>query len=629
VNRLPAIVLLPLLLALPFTARASDERASSEGRTWHRLVGILQYLQADYPNAVESQSEFELAEQRSFIAEALTATQEIGPAAASFLPRLEAVKARVDQGKDAEGVSRDCGALVEDLVLAGGLARSPRRPPELARGEQLFQVACAACHGADGRSQVPIAQTMDPRPANFQNPELMSGLMPYKAFNTISFGVPGTAMPGFPTLSEEERWSLAFYVFTLRQPPCEGTAPSVSLERLATATDPELVAEHGEKNLACLRRKLPDANEERSLLTARTHVEEALRKGASGDNLGARNELLEAYLNGVEPVEVKLRSRDPQLVGKLEQAFLEARLAAERGSPRLQDEGRELLSLLDQARRGSGTTADMLSVFWLTFFILLREGFEATVIVAALLAALRKMQAMEQVRVVHAGWMSALGVGALAFLFGQRLFGGANRELFEGIAALVAVGMLVYAALWLNARSNMSRFMGELRQKMQGALGRGSTLGLFTIAFTAVLRESVETAVFLQGLALDSVTGVAWGAAAGAVAMVALVLFVNRVGYRLPMKTLFNVSTVVLVVTAVMLLGKGLHALQEVAVLPLAPIPFFTVELLGVFPDAISLVPQLLLALAPVAFVVLRRMRNARLAAASSQDRGSAGAPLI
>ncbi|KFE63073.1 cytochrome c/FTR1 family iron permease [Hyalangium minutum] len=627
-NTTRAFALLSLLVALPFTAKAADESASSEGRTWHRLVGILQYLQADYPAAVESQSEFELAEQRSFIAEAVTAAQEIGPGAAPFLSKLRDVQARVEHGKDPEGVSRDCGALVENLVLAGGLARSPRHPPDLARGKQLFQVSCAACHGPEGKGDMPIAATMEPKPANFHDAEVMAGLMPYKAFNTISFGVPGTAMPGFPTLSEEERWSLAFYLFTLRQPPCEGTPPTVSLERLATATDPEMAAEHGEKNLACLRRKLPDENEERLLLTARTHVEDALRKGASGDSMGARNALLEAYLNGMEPVEVKLRARNPELVAKLEKRFLAARLAAERGTPQLQDEGRELLSLLDQARRGSGTSADMVSVLWLTLLILLREGFEATIIVAALLAALKKMKAMEQVRVVHAGWMSALVMGTVAFLFGQRLLAGANRELLEGFAALAAVGMLVYAALWLNARSNMSRFMGELRQKMQGALGSGSTLGLFMIAFTSVLRESFETAVFLQGLALDSATGVAWGVLAGAVAMVVLVVFVNRVGYRLPMKTLFNASTVVLLATAVMLLGKGLHALQEVALLPLAPIPFVTVDMLGVYPDAVSLVPQLLLALIPVAYVVLRRMRNTRSSSSSSESDGNAGAPL-
>ncbi|MDC0709936.1 FTR1 family protein [Stigmatella sp. ncwal1] len=616
-NRAWIAVGVSLLIVWPWAARADE--GASEGRTWHRLVGILQYLEADYPAAVESQSEFELTEQKSFIAEAMGAAQELGPAGLGFLPRLQEVKARVDQGTDPEGVSRDCGALVEDLVLAGGLARSPRRVPDLARGEKLFQVACASCHGADGRAQVSIAQTMEPTPANFQDPETMEGLTPYKAFNTTSFGVPGTAMPGYPTLSEDERWSLAFYVFTLRQPPCEGLPPRASLERLATATDPQLVAEHGEQHLACLRRKLPDADEERSLLTARGEVENALRQGAAGDFVGARNALLDAYLNGLEPVEVKLSARDPELVTRLEQAFLQARLAAEQRSPHLQDEGRELLSLLDQARRGSGHTADFFSVVWLTLFILLREGFEATIIVTALLASLRKLEATRHARVVHAGWISALGVGALAFLFGQHLLAGANRELLEGVAALLAVAMLLYAALWLNARANVSHFMGELRQKMQGALGRGSAMGVFTIAFTAVLRESFETALFLQGLALDSVSGVAWGTAAGLGALVGLVLFVRFVGYKLPMKTLFKASTVVLVATAVMLLGKGLHALQEIALLPLAPFPFVTVELLGVFPDLVSFVPQLVLALAPLVLLAIRRSRTARLAGASPQ----------
>jgi high-affinity iron transporter len=609
------LLILSLLLAAPLAA--ADEGAS-EGRTWHRLVGILQYLQADYPAAVESKSDFELAEQRSFIAEATEAARELGPRGEAFLPRLRELKVRVDKAEDPEGVSRDCGALVEDLVLAGGLARSPRTPPDLARGAQVFQQNCVACHGPDGRAQVPIAETMEPRPANFHDADVMAGLTPYKAFNTVGFGVPGTPMPGFPTLSEEERWAVAFYLFTLRQPACEGHPPRASLERLANSTDPELVQAHGQEHLACLRRELPDVDEERGLLTARDHVEQALKLGASGDSLGARSALLDAYLNGLEPVEVTLRARSPELVLKLEKAFLDTRLAAEQKSPHLQDEGRILLSLLDEARRGSGTTAGFVSVLWLTLLILLREGFEATVIIAALLAMLRKMQAPSYARVVHAGWVSALGVGALTFIFGRHLLGGAHRELLEGVAALAAVVMLLYAALWLNARANMSRFMGELREKMQGALGRGSAAGLFAIAFSAALRESVETAIFLQGLALDSASGVAWGCAVGAVALTVLVLFIHRVGYKLPMKTLFKASTVLLVVTAIILLGKGLRALQEVGLVPLAPLPLFTFELLGIFPDAMTLLPQLVLTAIPLTLLIIkRRGSSTRLADAS------------
>jgi len=96
------------------------------------------------------------------------------------------------------------------------------------------------------------------------------------------------------------------------------------------------------------------------------------------------------------------------------------------------------------------------------------------------------------------------------------------------------------------------------------------------------------------------------------VAILALVLFVNRLGYRLPMKTLFTASTVLLVVTAVMLLGKGLHSLQEVGALPLVPLRFVTVDLLGIYPDMVSLAPQGLLATLPLALVLLRRRGRAQ-----------------
>ncbi|WP_434382990.1 cytochrome c/FTR1 family iron permease [Melittangium boletus] len=612
------LLLLSLLLLAPL---AHAQEGESETRTWHRLVGILQYLQADYPAAVESRSEFELAEQRSFIAEAREAASELGRRGETFVVKLESIQKRVDQGEDPEGVSRECGELVESLVLAGGLARSPRLTPDLKLGAQLYQESCAACHGADGRADVPIAKTMEPAPANFQDAELMSGITPYKAFNTTGFGVPGTPMPGFPTLSEHERWSVAFYLFTLRQPACEGTPPRASLEKLANATDTELEKDYGQQHLACLRQKMPEVDTERSLVVTREHVEQALRLADAGDMLGARNALLDAYLKGLEPVEVMLQARDPDLVLQLEKAFLATRLAAENKSPHVQDEGRVLLSLLDQARRGSGDTMGFLSVIWLTMLILVREGFEASIIIAALLAMLRKMQAPEYARVVHLGWVSALVVGALAFIFGRHLMNGANRELLEGFAGLFAVAMLLYAALWLNARANMSKFMGELREKMKGALGRGSMAGLFAIAFTSALRESVETAIFLQGLALDSATGVLWGCALGTVAIAVLVFFVNRVGYKLPMKTLFKASTVLLVATAVMLLGKALHALQEVALLPIKPIPFVTIDLLGVYPDAVSLVPQVVLTVVPLALVFIKRRRDgsARLADASPQ----------
>jgi high-affinity iron transporter len=573
---------------------------------WQKLAGVLQYLQADYPEALATGDPSELEEQATLVADALEAARALGAPAASLVPKVESIQARILRGEDPGGVSRDCGAVVEEAVALGGLQRSPRQAPDLEHGRQLYAVSCAACHGLTGNADTPVAAQLVPAPRRFQDAAVMDGLSPYKAFNVMSLGVSGTPMPEFATLPEADRWAVAFYIFTLRQPPCSGEPPRAELELLSRSTDAELVKQFGAGHLACLRRELPALDEDRAWLVARNGVDGAMKQAASGDMRGARESLLDAYLNGVEPVEPRLRARDPKLVSAIEQSFLKARLAAEQGSPEVQEEGRRLRALIDQARGQTSTAQDFWSVLWMAALILLREGFEATVVIAALLAVLKKLQQPQHARVVHLGWITALAAGAAAFAFARQLISGQNRELVEGAMSLLAVGMLLYAALWLNARSNIRKFMGQIRTAMQGAIGRGSVAGLFAISFTAMFRESFETAIFLQGLAIDSASGVLWGTAAGAVALIGLVLFISRVGYRLPMKPLFNASTVLLVVTAVVLLGKGVHAIQEVGLLPLAPIGMVTVEPLGVFPDAYSFFPQVVLALGPLVWVLAR-----------------------
>jgi len=597
--------MLPLLIVVSALSSTPEPEAAARG--WQKVVGVLQYLQTDYPGAVATGDRLELEEQVSLAKEALEAARELGAPAQALVPKLQSLQARILRSEDVAGVSRDCAALVEEAVALGGLSRSPRQTPDLEHGQRLYAQACAACHGLSGDARTPVAETMEPRPRSFLDPEVMDGLSPYKAFNVASLGVTGTAMPEFSTLPEADRWALAFYVLTLRQPPCEGRPPRAELELLARSTDAELAKQFGPGALSCLRRKPPALDEDRAWAVAWNGVDGAMKKAASGDARGARDALLDAYLNGFEPLEPRVRARDPALVRTIEGAFLQARLAAEQGGPAVQSEGRRLLSLLDRARDRAGSRQDFWSVFWMAALILLREGFEATVVIAALLAVLKKLQQPEHARVVHAGWLSALAAGGIAFAFARQLISGQDRELVEGAMSLLAVGMLLYAALWLNARSNIRKFMGQIRSAMQGAIGRGSVAGLFAISFTAMFRESFETAVFLQGLAIDSASGTLWGTAAGAVALVGLVVFVSRVGYRLPMKPLFNASTVVLVLTAVVLLGKGLHAFQEMGLLPLAPIRLVEVEALGVFPDAISFFPQLALALGPLLWVLARR----------------------
>ena len=598
--------MLPILLSLPAGAQEPIQQ-EDDVTNWHRLVGILQYLESDYPPAARSKSESELTEHRLLIEEARSVASQLGRRAQGYQEKLLGIQSRIQRAEDPDGVSRDCAELVEELVATAGLSRSPRHPPDLDRGKNLFATGCTACHGADGSGKVEIADQLQPKPASFLEPEPLDSSSPYKVFNVLTFGINGTSMPSFSVLNEDERWALAFYIFTLRQPPCDHKPPRASLERLAIATDPQLANDFGGKEVACLRKSPPAIDEEQSLLIARSGVENALRLSREGKMGEARTSILDAYLRGIEPIEPLLKRRNGQLVRDLERTFIHARLAAESNSPEISDDARKLLGLIDRARRGPAGAADFWSVFWLALLVLVREGFEATVVIGALLAVLKKMQQPERARIVHAGWVSAILLGALAFFFGHKLLAGADRELLEAVVALVAVAMLVYAALWLNARSTMRRFMGGLRARMQGAVGSGSVIGLFTVAFTAMLRESFETAVFLQGMSIDSPTGAAWGAAGGAAVLVALMIFVNKVGYRLPMKALFDASTLLLLVTAVVLLGKGLHALGTLSILPVKPIPIFEFEPLGIYPDLFNVGPQLVLAVAAWLWFFWRR----------------------
>jgi len=595
------------VLALTLLLAGAPSGGGADPSAWQRAVGLLQYLSSDYPAAVRGGDAQELAEQRALAAEAERALAELGPAGLPFRARAADVLLRIERGVDPDGVARDSVALADDLARAGGLGRSPRTPPDLAQGAELFRQACSACHGTDGSGDRAVAAQLRPPAADLRSGDRMEAYSPFRAYNLLALGIEGTAMPSFPTLTEPERWALAFHLLTLKQPACDHAPPRASLEVLAGSTDAQLARRFGPAEVACLRRVMPRTDEDQALAATRAGIDRALGLLAGGNAAAARQVLIDTYLQAFEPAEPSMRARHPGLVQEFEAGMVRARLAAERGDPRFAAELGALRTLLEDAAPARPSAGEAATVFWLALLVVVREGFEVVIVIAALLAVLQRMGRSDQARVVHAGWVTALFAGALCFVFGRQLLAGGNRELMEGIGSLLASALLVYAALWLNARTHIRRYMGELRDRMEGALGRGSSLGLFAIAFTALFRESFETAIFLQGLSIDSGRGALSGAAAGLAVMVVLVLVIRRVGFVLPMKPLFTVSTWLLYATAVVLLGQGLHALQELGALPLLPVPGPRLDALGLFPDLLTLLPQLAMALAPLLLFLWRR----------------------
>src|SRR6266404_8985568 len=254
-------------------------------------------------------------------------------------------------------------------------------------------------------------------------------------------------------LTDEDRWDVAFYLLTLAHP---GASPrGLELARaaltptryrdLAILSDDELRARlaaaglrtsEQEQALAATRAG-PFAEDAQShpqgLAEARGAVQKAVALARRGDRDGARRELISAYLDHFEPHEAGLRAREAQLVQEIESAFMALRASIDGKDGQLDAHSARLDSLLEKAdARGPGGA---FVAFVAALVIALREGVEAALLVAALLALLRKAGRERQAGAVHVGWMAALGAGLVTWWLSGALIGisGMRRELLEGI----------------------------------------------------------------------------------------------------------------------------------------------------------------------------------------------------
>ena len=202
-----------------------------------------------------------------------------------------------------------------------------------------------------------------------------------------------------------------------------------------------------------------------------------------------------------------------------------------------------------------------------TFVIALREGIEAALIVSIVLAYLKQVGATDQGRLVWWGTIVAalvsVGVGTAVFVAGAE-FEGTAEQIFEGLVTLAAVGVLTWMIFWM--RRQGARIKSDLQEKVDTALITGG-FALAGLAFFAVLREGVETALFLyaaaKGTAVEG-TGVApaaqvIGAVIGLALAAILGVLLYRGGIRMNLRSFFRVTGLLLIVVAAGLFAFGLH----------------------------------------------------------------------
>ncbi len=249
--------------------------------------------------------------------------------------------------------------------------------------------------------------------------------------------------------------------------------------------------------------------------------------------------------------------------------------------------------------------------------ITIREGLEAFLIVGILLGYLTKIKRTQFKVHIWIGTLSALAVSALLAILFQYLafqFEGASAAVFEAVVALLAVGVLTWMVLWMQRQSR--GFKSELEQKADEAISSGQAFALGTLAFVSVLREGVETALFISALLVTSRDMQLFsGAALGLVIAAAVTYLLFRSAIRLNLRNFFITTGLLLILIAAGLVGHSVMALQEVGWISFGativwdlgrviPNEGLTGRLLHAF-FGYEAAPSLLMALAYILYVVL------------------------
>ena len=603
---------------------------------------LLDYVAVDYPGAVDGgrvASASEFAEMREFTA---TVEKQLrilpGSAArASLITQAGELRSAIDAKAPPSVVAQKARRLGADLLKAYPVPLAPPTLPDLARGDELYRTTCAACHGATGQGDGPMARSLNPRPVNFMDRSRARERSVFALEQVIDQGLGGTAMPSFSGLPVEDRWALAFRVGTFAYPAelqAEGkriwqsdAALRSSIPDLAAlaALTPKALADRigGDKANAVIAylRANPGAVQPSgagSLGVTRSKLSESVAAYRAGNRDEARRLALSAYLDGFEPVEPILAARDQQLMHRIEAAMgdFRAAIGAGRSVADVESEAQALDGLFADAEtalapRGNSSVSTFLSALT----ILVREGVEALLIVVAMLAFLRKAERTDELRYVHGGWIAAVVAGLLTWFVATSLisFSGASRELTEGFGGIFAALVLVFVGIWMHGKAQADAWQRYVREKLNRALDQGSGWFLFGLAFVVVYREAFETILFYAAMWEDSPGALLAGVIAGAAILAGVAWAMLRYSARLPIAQFFRYSSILMAVLAVILAGKGIAAIQEAGLIGVTPLSFVPrVDWIGLQPSVQVVLAQLAALIALIIGFTLNRPSSRR-----------------
>ncbi len=328
---------------------------------------------------------------------------------------------------------------------------------------------------------------------------------------------------------------------------------------------------------------------------------------AAGDYAAAESARLEAYAMLELGIEQRLRGFAPDMAVQIEALFwqgtesqpgLSVLLTTDAPIAQVRSTVSALTSAFADASLVLGSAGSTpAAVVTNAAIIVFREGLEAVLILASLVASLRTAEQRRFRRPLITGailafaatavtWWVASGLLTILLPLGEKL---------EAIVSLIAIGVLLLITNWFFHKSYWTGWMANFHSRKQRLVGGviavsiGQTVGLILLGFTSIYREGFETVLFLQSLVLEAGTGVVLqGVLFGLLgtAVVGVITFALQV--RLPYKKMLIVTGVFIGVVLLTMVGNTVHVMQSVGWLPITPVqglylPFWVGQWFGVF----------------------------------------------
>jgi len=259
----------------------------------------------------------------------------------------------------------------------------------------------------------------------------------------------------------------------------------------------------------------------------------------------------------------------------------------------------------------------MSSAFIQSAVILLREGLEAMLVIAALAGYLAKAGAAHRVAALYGGALAAIAASLVAAWLFAVLNSGKHSDIMEGIIILIASGLMLYVSGWLMVKQDPRGWQDYLAQKADHALAQDTVWAVGALAFLAVFREGAETVLFINALATTEggwSVGLFAGLGVATIGLVVLFYFINMIAQRIPLRPLFIITSAFLFAMAIKFIGEAVQEFQEQSLLPFTELKSLSwFDAIGLNPTLEALSAQLLVILFALATYSVF-LRNSRLA---------------